>query len=221
MGNLALLGQWPSWCPYHSRWHTERTLSPLLGMESRALHMWASSLPPSHSQVWHLQNQHIHFLYGKWDQRFCLKQLLLWFLFRLSVLVRLYFAWPVGSHSALADWNIIFQLTGYLCWRNNLSQPWARCSLLISRQCLWLKIMSAAFEEYYSWHRKRSFGSSFIVCIMHYIFKFLKIKDINYVLLSFSWQAWLLHSTKTSVANICRINFLTKQWVLAWEFLLL
>lgn len=144
------------------------------GWNPRPYTWWASSLPLSHSQVWRLQNQHIHFLYGKWDQRFCLTQLLLWFLlFGLFVFVCLYFAWPVSSHSALADWSIIFQLTGYLCWRNSLSQPWAQCSLLISRQCLWLKIMSAAFEEYYSWYRKRSFGSSFIVCIMHYnqIFK--------------------------------------------------
>lgn len=145
-GKLDLLGQWPS---LTTPGDTLKGLFPhCWGWNPGPYTRWASSLPLSHSQVWRLQNQHIHFLYGKWDQRFCLTQLLLWFLlFGLFVLVRLYFAWPVGSHSALADWNIIFRLTGYFCWRN-LSQPWAQCNLFISKQCLWLKIMSAAFEVY-------------------------------------------------------------------------
>lgn len=46
---------------------------------------------------------------------------------------------------------------------------------------------------------------------MHCNIQFLKVKDINYVLVSFSRPAWILHNTKTSMANICRIsNLLTK-----------
>lgn len=41
--------------------------------------------------------------------------------------------------------------------------------------------------------------------------QFLKVTDINYVLVSFSWPVWLLYNTETSMANIYRIsNLLTK-----------
>lgn len=87
------------------------------------------------------------------------------------------FVWPVGSPLAFADWlkhcipaNWPFM---FKTKQKNLPQPWTQCSLLISRQCLWLKITSA-FEVCHSWHHKKSSGSSFTVCIMHYNIQIFK-----------------------------------------------
>lgn len=153
---------------FHPRWHTkgeaassdlriqkalQQTFFSVLGMEPRALHSGQATTVPHPDltssksfSLWRTRPKRLFY------------QLLLWFL--VVWIFHFYFVWPVGGQSVSAGWwkrhipaNWPFVLKNE---RRSLFQPWAQCSLSISRQCLWLKIMSTAFEAYCSWHHKKS-----------------------------------------------------------------
>lgn len=148
---------------------------PSTGDGTQGLTQGGQAPPLSHTQVWLLQNQCIHFFFFLWKMR---PKRLFYTTSTLVFVVWIFlFVWPVGSplafpdwlkHCIPANWPFMFKTK-----QKNLPQPWTQCSLLISRQCLWLKTTSA-FEVCHSWHHKKSSGSSFTICIMHYNIQIFK-----------------------------------------------